>query len=191
MTYLLIAEEPGHLPVYNWYPAALANSNASAEYLAYLLRQHVAENDASDKLSLKEWINTKLVIQGLGITDARPAELDALADSSDDATYVFAEMVSLRAHIGWSTHGHSAVDVNIYSSGGFGAEKIRGNVENTDVGRFLRSYLDVDVDSITDELREKMGGEHREAFNTLEAVPGNLPGYTPGGADFAGWMYSS
>jgi alkaline phosphatase len=65
-------------------------------------------------------------------------------------------MVSVRAHIGWSTHGHSAVDVNIYSSGGASAEKIRGNVENTDVGRFLSEYLDVDVDEITRELEDKM-----------------------------------
>jgi alkaline phosphatase len=65
-------------------------------------------------------------------------------------------MVSLRARIGWSTHGHSAVDVNVYSSGGPGTERIRGNVENTEVGEFLRDYLEVDVDEITKELRQKM-----------------------------------
>jgi alkaline phosphatase len=67
-------------------------------------------------------------------------------------------MVSERAHIGWSTHGHSAVDVNIYSSGGTAAEKIRGNVENTDVGRFLAEYLSVDVEEITKELESKLKG---------------------------------
>ena len=41
-------------------------------------------------------------------------------------------MVSDRAHVGWSTKGHSAIDVHIYSSGGPGTEKLRGNVENTD-----------------------------------------------------------
>jgi alkaline phosphatase len=65
-------------------------------------------------------------------------------------------MVSTRARIGWSTHGHSAVDVNIYSSGGAAAQKIRGNVENTDVGKFLSAYLDVDVDEITKELEGKL-----------------------------------
>lgn len=64
--------------------------------------------------------------------------------------------MSQRARIGWSTHGHSAVDVNIYSSGGKAAEAIHGNVENTDVGKFLASYLDVDVEAITKELEEKL-----------------------------------
>jgi alkaline phosphatase len=100
-------------------------------------------------------------------------------------------MVSLRAHIGWSTHGHSAVDVNIYSSGGAGTEKIRGNVENTDVGKFLRSYLDVDVDSVTKELREKMGGEQRKGFNNMVGMDVGTAGYTPGDAEYASWMHQS
>jgi len=48
----------------------------------------------------------------------------------------------------------SAVDVNIYGSKG--ADALRGNHENTDIGKFLREYLDVDVQAITDELVTKM-----------------------------------
>ncbi|CAI4219073.1 unnamed protein product [Parascedosporium putredinis] len=150
-------QEPGQGPVYNWYPAVLANSNASAEYSALRLREHVAKLGANvEKVSLRNWINTNLVIQGLGITDARDSELDRLVASAQDATYVFSDMVSVRAHVGWTTHGHSAVDVNIYSSGGPRPAQLRGNVENTDVGKFLREYLEVDVDSITEELKDKL-----------------------------------
>jgi alkaline phosphatase len=46
-----------------------------------------------------------------------------------------------------------AVDVNIYGSTGTGA--LRGNHENTEIGKFLREYLDVDVTAVTDELIEK------------------------------------
>ncbi|PKS13241.1 hypothetical protein jhhlp_000012 [Lomentospora prolificans] len=150
-------QEPGQGPVYNWYPAVLANSNASAEYSAFRLREHVSKAGANaGRASLKNWINTHLVIQGLGITDARDEELDSLAANAEDATYIFSAMISVRAHVGWTTHGHSAVDVNIYSSGGPRPAQLRGNVENTDVGKFLREYLEVDVDSITDELKEKL-----------------------------------
>jgi len=45
---------------------------------------------------------------------------------------------------------HSAVDVNIY--GTIGSHDLRGNNENTDVGKFLRDYLDVDVHKVTEEL---------------------------------------
>lgn len=96
------------------------------------------------------------MIPGLGIADARDFELKQLASDPEHAIYTFSRMISQRARIGWSTHGHSAVDVNIYSSGGRLAEDIHGNVENTQVGEFLRKYLDVDTDKITDELRAKM-----------------------------------
>lgn len=147
-------QEPGHPPVYNWYPQVLANASASCERLAASLQNYVSNKPYSmSKQQLKVWINNELVIPGLGISDATDDELALLADDPETSVNTFAAIISLRAHIGWSTHGHTAVDVNIYSSGGPGTERIRGNVENTDVGKFLSFYLDVDVDEITKELR--------------------------------------
>lgn len=153
-------QEPGHLPVYNWYPQALADASASCELLAGKLAAHVSSTSDSEG-KLKSWINDNLITPGLGILDASDKELTALAQHADNAINILAAMISLRAHVGWSTHGHTAVDVNVYSSGGPRAEVIRGNVENTDVGRFLREYLSVDVDEITEELKDKMdlGGD--------------------------------
>ena len=80
-------------------------------------------------------------------------------------------MISRRARVGWSTHGHTAVDVNIYSSGGRWAEPVSGNVENTDVGKFLREYLAVDVDEITKELLDHMDRyEAKDAVGNLESA---------------------
>jgi alkaline phosphatase len=146
-------QEPGHLPVYNWYPQVLAKASASCEYLASSLQDYVSKQSPSiSKQELKTWINDKLVVPGLGVSDATDKELSLLAEKPDVAVNTFAAIISLRAHLGWSTHGHTAVDVNIYSSGGPGTEKIRGNVENTDVGKFLSDYLEVDVDEITKDL---------------------------------------
>ena len=144
------------MPVYNWYPAALFKARSSSELLFHRLNEHIADKPSESASSLKAWINDTLVATGLGITDARAWELDSLVADPASAEMTFAAMISLRAHVGWSTHGHSAIDVNIYSSGGPGTEALRGNVENTDIGKFLRHYLDVDVDAITRELREKM-----------------------------------
>lgn len=118
---------------------------------------------------LKAFVNDELVIPGLGVSDATDDELAAVALHPELAQPAFAEMISRRAQIGWSTHGHSAVDVNIYSSGGPGTEALRGNVENTDVGKFLRSYLAVDVDAVTRELNEKMGSESGSVIFNNEA----------------------
>ncbi|KAM7185658.1 alkaline phosphatase [Rhypophila sp. PSN 637] len=145
------------LPVYNWHPSILARANASSEHLARLLAKQVSVHPDASISSLKEWINSTLVVPHLGITNARDAELEALANNPAAAIVLFAHMVSTRARIGWSTHGHSAVDVNIYSSGGGGADKLRGNVENTQIGEFLRDYLSVEVEEITQELRKGLG----------------------------------
>ena len=45
------------------------------------------------------------------------------------------------------------MDVNIYSTSTEPA--IAGNHENTDVGKFLAGYLDLDLASVTHDLREK------------------------------------
>lgn len=64
-------------------------------------------------------------------------------------------MVSRRSQTGWSSHGHSAADVNIYSSDPKKTAALAGNHENTEVGDFLRNYLEVDVEAVTKELKEK------------------------------------
>ncbi|KAI0976335.1 alkaline-phosphatase-like protein [Xylaria arbuscula] len=147
-------------PEYLWYPQVLANATASSEHLALQLWKHIAESSDSAE-ELKRYINEELVIPGLGISDATDEELDALVLYPALAQPSFAEMISVRAQIGWSTHGHSAVDVNVYSSGGPGTDVLRGNVENTDVGAFLRNYLSVDVDAVTRELNEKLSASVR------------------------------
>jgi alkaline phosphatase len=147
-------QEPGHMPVYDWYPAALHNVSASAEYLSITLQKYISSHDvAPARHDLRAWIEKKVVIDGLGIHNARDGELDALVDHPELSLFTLADMISLRAHVGWSSHGHSAVDVNVYSSGGPAADVLRGNVENIDVGDFLAKYLSVDVEAITKELR--------------------------------------
>ncbi|KAK4204416.1 putative alkaline phosphatase [Triangularia verruculosa] len=159
------------LPVYNWHPEVLLQANASAEYLTILLQQHMIANPAEGQQKLQDWIREDLVEKRLGIKDALEIEINALASNPLLAMNIFSKMVSIRARVGWSTHGHSAVDVNVYSSGGPGTEEIRGNVENIDVGAFLRRYLDVDVEEITRELREKMVVEVKEVKEVGEGHP--------------------
>ncbi len=138
------------------------NVSHSASYLAGQLHSHIGqtidhskslEDDETRKAGLEKYINEELVQKGLGIQDATPEEIQQVIDIPLLSSYTFADMISRRAQIGWSTHGHSAVDVNIYGSKG--SEALRGNHENTDVGEFLRSFLDVDVQAITEELIEK------------------------------------
>lgn len=159
-------------PHYGWYPQVLANVSHSASYLSGQLRSHIGqtvdhskglEDDETRKTDLEKYINDELVVKGLGILDAAPEEIQQVIDIPLLSSYTFADMVSRRAQIGWSTHGHSAVDVNIYGSKG--SEALHGNHENTDVGEFLRNYLEVDVQAVTDELIEKATSSKASAYS--------------------------
>lgn len=118
---------------------------------------------------------TDQVQDGLGIFDATKDEIENLAQDPATALYQYADMVSRRSQTGWSTHGHSAADVNIYTSDPKAAAALIGNHENTEVGEFLRNYLDVDVGAVTKELREK--GKDLKVFSKGEEVGwmGNVP----------------
>ncbi|KAL8779403.1 MAG: hypothetical protein Q9213_006953 [Squamulea squamosa] len=170
-------------PEYHWFPTVLANASHSAENLAYQLRDHIAGKHISPldtgiktpprspaspdspptNEELSEYIRN-LLSTGLGISDATDEEISRLAHFSSDpwpASYIFADIISRRAQVGWTTHGHSAVDVNIYASDSEQAKPLVGNRENTDIGKFLRDYLDLgdDVKAVTKELKGKGKGK--------------------------------
>lgn len=153
-------------PEYLWHPEVLDAASHSSEYLAQKLNEEISYNSRKGK----DYINQKYVKKGLGIQDATDAELQLIVDDPTLAVYYFANMISQRAQIGWSTHGHSAVDVNIYGTAG--SDPLRGNHENIEVGRFLREYLNVSVDKINDELRNLNVGA---AITTEKGWMGRVP----------------
>lgn len=142
-------------PEYAWYPSPLANATHSAERLALEYAKYLfsSPSDAQKASFIRESIE-----HGFGIYDYTDDEVKKLVNEPLTALYQYADMISRRSQTGWSTHGHSAADVNIYSSDPKAAMALVGNHENTEVGDFLREYLDVDVDAVTKELREKGAG---------------------------------
>lgn len=63
------------------------------------------------------------------------------------------------------------MDVNIYASNPKHARPLIGNHENTEIGEFIREYLDVDLDAVTKELKEQGAvlsvGNSLENFDTM------------------------
>ncbi|KAF2723531.1 alkaline phosphatase-like protein [Polychaeton citri CBS 116435] len=164
-------------PDYLWYPGVLANASHSASHTSHTYNDHLnGETSPGSKEELKAWLSD-LSHQSLGIKDAADEELDLLIEHPAAASYFFAEMISRRAQTGWSTHGHSAADVNIYSSDPKLASDLVGNHENTDVGAFLRSFLELDdeVESVTKVLKEHMkvsaAGEGGKEVSWLGEIP--------------------
>jgi alkaline phosphatase len=166
-------------PDYLWHPAVLANASHSASHTAAAWSHHLdRDDDDDDRATL-----TTLIHTSLGISDPSPDELNALLAHHTPAAYLFADMISRRAQTGWSTHGHSGADVNIYTSDRAAAgPALRGNRENTDVGAFLRDFLGPDVVAevprVSRLLRDhaRVGGAAAAFLGTVPAVDERLDG---------------
>ncbi|KAF2089798.1 alkaline phosphatase-like protein [Saccharata proteae CBS 121410] len=156
-------------PEYLWHPSVLANASASAERLASNYHKFLTSSSKKND-EITSYIKNTLV-QDLGVHDASDAEIHDLVSTPDRSPYIFADIISRRAQTGWSTHGHSAADVNIFASNARAAAPLVGNHENTEVGEFLSAYLDVDVSAVTDVLRKE------GVYNPLEE-----------GTERLGWM---
>ena len=87
----------------------LVNATHSAENLAYQLHDYLSAQKSVSKDNVKAFVRKTLLERGLGVYDATDDEVSRLAENSDPwpASYIFADIISRRAQIGWSTHGHS------------------------------------------------------------------------------------
>ena len=157
-------------PEYNWYPSVLGNASHSTEWIAHEYHKFL-DSHQDDKSAVRQFVQ-EAITKRLGIEDYSDDEVDKILENPDYALWLFADVVSRRSQTGWSTHGHSAADVNIYASDAYMARSLAGNHENTEVGDFLRDYLDVDRDAITKELQEKGAAwEQREGRPWMGAAP--------------------
>jgi len=170
-------------PEYLWLPSVLANVSHSAGFVAHEYHRHMdshfphhAETSNSAAITGPETraYLSELSASYLGIHDADDKEIDLLIQDPAIAAYTFADMVSRRAQTGWSTHGHSGADVNIYSSDASVASALVGTHENTEVGAFLRTYLGVEkeVEAITHELQKRA---HDSGSVEAEVWLGKIP----------------
>jgi alkaline phosphatase len=97
-------------PEYEWLPEVLDKATHSGEYVYAQLKEHLAGvgKDASES-EKKSWIRKHLIKEGLGITDSTDEEVHSLLYPEPQVSPqdLFADMISRRAQVGWSTHGHS------------------------------------------------------------------------------------
>jgi alkaline phosphatase len=96
-------------PEYKWLPGVLANASHSTEFLDNKLREFLSVETKKNK---QQGYVRELLKKGLGITDATDEEIDSILDSTNpdsptNPQYQFADIISRRAQIGWTTHGHS------------------------------------------------------------------------------------
>ncbi|KAJ1967120.1 vacuolar alkaline phosphatase [Dispira parvispora] len=132
-------------PDYLWHPSVLQPVQRSMEQITLdLLNLSSRDRTRFVKKSVLNW---------MGVKDATQDEVQRLVDVTDyyELLEHLTEMLSRRALVGWTTHGHTGVDVNLYASGA-GAEHLRGNHENIDIGHFIAKSLQLDLDKVTKQV---------------------------------------
>ncbi|CAB4432886.1 unnamed protein product [Rhizophagus irregularis] len=155
---LSLARQVSDLPQYLWYPEPVSRVKNSSFILSQELLNYW-END-------REAYIKNIIRSGLGIGDIDDYDVNWLNQNRTqlDYEYFLANITNFRAQLGWATHGHSSVDVNLYAYGQ-GSDALRGSHENTDIGDFIVKYLNLDLDFITYKLNSDNGTFH-QAFES-------------------------
>ncbi|KAJ1658437.1 vacuolar alkaline phosphatase [Dispira simplex] len=132
-------------PDYLWHPTVLQPVQRSME----LITLDLLDRSSRDRTRLVK----ESVLNWMGVKDATHEEVQRLIELTDYYELLghLTEMLSRRALVGWTTHGHTGVDVNLYANGA-GAEHLRGNHENTDIGHFIVESLQLDLGKVTKEV---------------------------------------
>jgi alkaline phosphatase len=103
--------------------------------------------------------------RGVGICDVLSEDVDISCTAADEAELARAdsagvwqmqaaigEIISRAAGVGWTTGGHTAVDVNMYAYGP-AADHFIGHHDNTAVGLKIAEIMGFDLDALTQDLR--------------------------------------
>ncbi|CAI8493512.1 unnamed protein product [Pichia kudriavzevii] len=167
-------------PDYIWYPEVLDRARHSGEFLNFKINKWMHERGTIKQEELREYIEREILEKDLGILDYDRDEIhdileliyrDSASNETDEGYITITEvdgasavveflkdMVSRRARIGWSTHGHTAADVNVY--GYCNREQgehllvtaLGGNIENIQIGKFMEQIGGVELSELSDKL---------------------------------------
>jgi len=128
---LSLGRRVGDTPLEGVYPESLMAVRCSAERMADSIR---AGHPARELVERETGLH--LTLEEAGMLD-RALRGRRLAET-------IGEIESRHAALGWSTWGHTAIDVGLYAFGP-GSDRFRGVLDNTEVGRRIAESLDVQV----------------------------------------------
>ncbi|NBC86633.1 MAG: alkaline phosphatase [Bacteroidetes bacterium] len=141
--------------VYAWHPEVLHRIHGSHGTMFDAVSEGQkalpAETTRADSVN----VVTSVLSDIAGIDDISDTERTKIGNALDSyaLNFVVSDMIERRAVIGWTTRGHTAVDVNLYAYGP-GRNLFQGNIDNTEVGDILSSLMNLDLEALTADLRD-------------------------------------
>lgn len=118
----------------------------SSEYLIGKLKEAVTVEDIKAIVAENTWITD--------LTDEEAAYILTGDGSSYGREGGYNAVISKRLLVGWSGHGHSAVDVGVWAYGPI-AELVSGQIDNTRIATASAEVIGVDLKAATAKLQEK------------------------------------
>jgi len=146
---LTVGRGNGYIADYLWYPEVLDGVKSSTGVVSKTLRSYMGNPNQTE-----EYV-AEVLATSLGIVDGTAEEMSAIlvqmtstnSTAEQYLTYQLSGMINTRALLGWTTYGHTAVDVNLYAYGTYSG-MLRGNVENTEIGEFIVEALGLDLQDV-------------------------------------------
>lgn len=143
--------ECGGLTLNGYNPIRLSAAKHSGEYLQDIWNSRPSSADRRQFLVSE-------ILPDAGLTDATDAEINTILGASSISGEVL-RLQARRAGVNWSTGGHTASDVTLF---GYAASSQRralqadlsGVWDNAQLPRYIAKVLGVDLDAVTEELRE-------------------------------------
>lgn len=117
--------------------------NNKIAYLYHPEQLHAASKSISSLYNMLmdgESVDNLIKAFGLDFSNEQISEIKA----STDPVYKILTLSNELSRTGWTTHGHTAVDVNLYSYGA-GSELFRGNIDNTEIPQRVAKLLQVNL----------------------------------------------
>lgn len=115
-----------------------------AKFTEVLTAEKVLEDKANTKELAKEMLGLDLTADELSVIKK--------AQKISEIEEVLGKAMSDRAHLGWTTNGHTGEDVPLYVYTSNYANQLTGTVNNSDIALYIAKAMKLDLDKATDEL---------------------------------------
>lgn len=122
--------------------------------------------EGAAKLFDKERSNVaEVMLKCFGINDLTEPEIKSIKEAKGDVTYAMGPVISRRAQIGFTTHGHTGEEVFLAAYAPDN-QKPTGLVENIEIAEYMANTIGVNLDDLTKQLFV----EATEGFKTVDAT---------------------
>ena len=128
------------------------DSSALSNYIVPLKGAKLTGEGVASKFDEGRANIREVMEEWYGISDLSPREVAIIKNKpANEMNYAVGLMISERAYLGWTTHGHTGVDVNLFTYLP-GDERITGTLDNTDIALISAGVWGIDLEAVTKQL---------------------------------------